>query len=549
MCVEVLFRREMAATKYDSFEKIWSGPKDKEYYGPDMTLGEVALIILRLYSDKVMQVFDPTGEELTGAQLLEQSRRLAHAFQRLKLQRGDVVGISAKNTTYLTEVVIAALLNGTPINPLHPDFDPETTAYMYEITKPKVIFCDLDNYQTLSAVKSSLKFKTEIILLTGTLPGVRNIQDLLADGCTGYDEKTLFACPHLSGDDTAFIITSSGVTGLPKGVTRLLNSAKIPQLFTSETVLFCISPLYWISCIFTLLASLVNGCRRIITNRPFSVEYFADLVERHQVTFVLTVPHQMALLAKNPRRQELAARMQSVQSFVCSGSKVPLTIWRQLYELLGADRFAVLYGLTEIGGISKNVGGPLGSEGKLLRNVQVRLVDAHGQSLGTNQTGEILVRLNLRWGGYYHNPQDTQVTVTPDGKWLLTGDHGYFDDEGCLHYQTRDTDVFKYNHFPIYPKQIEDVILNLPGVHEVAVFAIPDEVSTNLTACAVVRDQDELGGQLTEQDVKDIVEQHLSEAFHIRGGVFFVDNLPKTQNNKVQRRRIWPELQEATTHL
>jgi len=53
----------------------------------------------------------------------------------------------------------------------------------------------------------------------------------------------------------------------------------------------------------------------------------------------------------------------------------------------------------------------------------------------------------------------------------------------------------------------------------------------------------------SEGDVKAIVEQHLSEAYHIRGGVFFVDNLPKTQNNKIQRRRIWPELSEATTHL
>ncbi|XP_043066607.1 luciferin 4-monooxygenase [Drosophila bipectinata] len=543
----------MAATKYDSFEKIWSGPKDKEYYGPDMTLGEVALIILRLYSDKVMQVFDPTGEQLTGGQLLEQSRRLAHSFQRLKLQRGDVVGISARNTTYLTEVVIAALLNGTPINPLHPEFDSETTAYMYEVTKPKVIFCDLDNYETLKAVKSSLKFETELILLTGTIPGVRNVQDLLADDGTEYNERTLFACPNLSGDDTAFIITSSGVTGLPKGVTRshrsLLNSAKIPQLFTSETVLFCFSPLYWISCIFTMLASLVNGCRRIITNRPYSVEYFAELVERHQVSFVLTVPHQMAMLAKSPQRIELAARMQSVKSFVCSGSKVPVSIWRQLYELLGADRFAVLYGLSEVGGISKNVGGPLGCEGKLLRNIQVRLVDGQGHALGPNQTGEILVKLNFRWGGYYHNPQDTQTIVTPDGKWLLTGDHGYFDDDGCLHFQTRDTDVFKYNHFPIYPKQIEDVILHLSGVHEVAVFGIPDEVSTNLTACAVVREENQLGEKLTDRDVKAIVEQHLSEAFHIRGGVFFVDTLPKTQNQKIQRRRIWPELSEATTHL
>ncbi|XP_068143937.1 luciferin 4-monooxygenase [Drosophila tropicalis] len=543
----------MASTKYDSCEKIWSGPKDKEYYGPDMTLGEVALLILRLHSDKVMQVFDPTGESLTGGQLLEQSRRLANAFSSLKLHRGDVVGISATNTSYLTEVVIAALLNGTPINPLHPEFESETVAYMYEITKPKVIFCDLANFEILSNVKNSLKFKTELILLNGTLPGVRNVQDLLELGSSDYDEKTLFACPHLSGDDTAFIITSSGVTGLPKGVTRshrsLLNNTKIPQLFTTESVLFCFSPLYWISCIFTLLASLVNGCKRVITNRPFSVQYFAELVERHQVSFVLTVPHHMALLAKSREKKELALRLHSVKSFVCSGSKVPLNIWRQLYDLLGADRFAVLYGLTEVGGISKNIGGPLGSEGKLLRNIRVCILDDQGQRLGPNTTGRIHVHINQRWGGYYRNPQDTQTALTSDGHWLLTGDHGYFDEEGCIHFQTRDTDVFKFNHFPIYPKQIEDVILHLPGVHEVAVFGVPDDISTNLTACAVVRDSNEVGQQLTTQDVKAIVEDHLSEAYHIRGGVFFVDSLPKTTNKKVLRRNIYENLKEGITHL
>lgn len=120
---------DMTDTSYDSIEKIWSGPKSKEYYGPDMTLGEVALLILKLHADKVMQVFDPTGESLTGAQLYEQSRLLAHAFQQLKLHRGDVIGISATNTTYLTEVVIAALLNGMPINPLHPEFDKGTSLY------------------------------------------------------------------------------------------------------------------------------------------------------------------------------------------------------------------------------------------------------------------------------------------------------------------------------------------------------------------------------------------------------------------------------------
>ncbi|ALC41526.1 CG9993, partial [Drosophila busckii] len=539
----------MAATTYDSIEKIWSGPKDKEYYGPDMTLGEVALLILKLHADKVMQVFDPTGEQLTGAQLYEQSRRLAHAFQHLKLQRGDVVGISATNTTYLTEVVIAALLSGTPINPLHPEFDKETVAYMYELTKPKVIFCDVANYEILAAVKQSLKFKTELILLSGSLSAVRNIEDLLKLGEIDYDPKTLFACPHMSGDDTAFIISSSGVTGLPKGVTRshrsLLSNTKIPCLFGSQSVLFCYSPLYWISCIFTLLASLVNGCKRIITNRAYNVDYFVELLARHGVTFVLTVPHHMALLAKS-QRSDLQQQLQAVQSFVCSGSKLPLSIWRQLVDLLGSQRFQVLYGLSEVGGVSKNVGAPLGCEGKLLRNVQVRILSEQGEALGPNQTGHINIRLKLRWGGYYRQPLDTQAAVSSSeaGQWLLTGDHGYFDDAGNLHYQTRNSDVFRSNNFHICPKQIEDVILQLPGVHEVGVFALPDDISTNLTACAVVREANAAGAALTTDLISATVKQHLGEAFHLHGGVYFMHKLPKTTNNKIQRRRILAELKQ-----
>ncbi|KAH8372784.1 hypothetical protein KR009_004996, partial [Drosophila setifemur] len=524
----------MATTKYDGIEKIWSGPKDKEYYGPDMTLGEVALIILRLYSDKVMQVFDPTGEQLTGGQLLEQSRRLAHAFQRLKLQRGDVIGISAKNTNYLTEVVIAALLNGTPINPLHPEFDAETMAYMYEITKPKVIFCDLENIETLKAVKSSLKFKTELILLTGTLPGVRNIQDLLEDVAPC---SSRFACPHLSGDDTAFIITSSGVTGLPKGVTRshrsLLNNAKM------DSILLSFSPLYWISGTIILLASLLNGCRRIITNRPYSVEYLLQVVANHKVTFIFLASHQIALLSKHDSDLfELKAQLQSIRVLIGAGSKVCKAVSRRMYELIGNQRFIVGYGLSEMGGLSKNVGGPLGCEGKVMRNVELRVLDKLKMPLGINEVGIVYARLRYKWEGYYRNPEATRKALSSDGKWFRTGDIGYLDSEGYLYIQTRDTDVFKFNNFQIYPEQIEEFILRLPGVSEACVFGIPDKVATNLTACAVVRTKSLEGDSLRADQIKSIVERHLSGAYHIRGGVFFVDSLPKTSNDKLQRRKV-----------
>ncbi|XP_030388395.1 luciferin 4-monooxygenase [Scaptodrosophila lebanonensis] len=534
----------MADTRYDSVQKIWFGPKDKEYYGPDMTLGEVALLMFKLHADKVLQVDDSTGETLTGAQLFEQSRRLAHAFERLNLHRGDVVGISAKNTTYLTEVVVAALLSGTPINPLHPGFDEETVTYMYEITKPKIIFCDVENYETIKNVRSHLTFETEIILLSGSLSGVRNIQGLLQDGGNGYDPKTLFACPYMSGDDTAFIVSSSGVNGLPKGVARshrsMLNNTKMPQLFTADMVLFCFSPLYWITCIFTLLASVVNGCKRIITNRPNTVDNLLDIVSRHKVTFAFTVPHSMGALAKS-QRTDITEKLASLQALVCSGSKVPKAIWKRLHELVG-KRFVVLYGLSEIGGVSKNLDGTVGNEGKLLRNIQVRVLDEEGNPLGPNETGHVHVRLTYRWGGYYRNPQDTQATLTPDGQWLKTGDHGYFDSDGRLHFQTRETESFKYNNFSVCPKHVEDVILHLPGVHQVAVFGVPDEISTNLVACAVVRAKNAEGEKLTADAVKNIVAEHLSDSKHIRGGVYFVNELPKTINRKLQRWKILPEL-------
>ncbi|KAH8320391.1 hypothetical protein KR067_001853, partial [Drosophila pandora] len=541
---------QMAATKYDSFEKIWSGPKDKEYYGPDMTLGEVALIILRLYSDKVMQVFDPTGEQLTGGQLLEQSRRLAHSFQKLKLQRGDVVGISARNTTYLTEVVIAALLNGTPINPLHPEFDSETTAYMYEVTKPKVIFCDLDNYETLKAVKSSLKFETELILLTGTIPGVRNVQDLLADGYTECNERALYVpCPKLHGDHTAFIVCSSGTTGMPKGVTRshrsLLCNCKNPNTYTRDSILLSFSPLYWISGTIILLASLLNGCRRIITNRPYSVQYLLQLVANHKVTFIFLASHQITLLSKyNTDPMKLKAQLQSVRVLIGAGSKVCKAVSRRMYDLIGSQRFIVGYGLSEMGGLSKNVGGPLGSEGKVMRNVELRVLDKLKMPLGINEVGIVYARLRYKWEGYYRNPEATRKALSSDGMWFRTGDIGYLDSEGYLYIQTRDTDVFKFNNFQIYPEQIEEFILQLPGVSEACVFGVPDDVSTNLTACAVVRTKSLEGERLQADHIRDVVERHLSCAYHIRGGVFFVDSLPKTSNDKLQRRKVWGLIQK-----
>lgn len=121
-----MFGNASCEVHYDAATRTWLGPRGKEFYGPEMTLGEVTMRVLNLNADKVLQQCDITGVELTGAQLARQGLIIEQAFKRLGLQCGDVVGISASNTTYLTGVTIAAMLCGTPINPLHPDFDQGT---------------------------------------------------------------------------------------------------------------------------------------------------------------------------------------------------------------------------------------------------------------------------------------------------------------------------------------------------------------------------------------------------------------------------------------
>ncbi|XP_017868727.1 PREDICTED: luciferin 4-monooxygenase [Drosophila arizonae] len=527
---------------YDAATRTWLGPRGKEFYGPEMTLGEVTMRVLNLNADKILQHCDITNVQLTGRQLAQQGLTIERAFRQMGLQVGDVIGIAANNTTYLTGVTIAAMLCGTPINPLHPDFDQETVKYMFDITEPKLIFCDVENYKIIKAVNENLAKPAKIYLVNGKIEGVSDVWDLLKED-ESIAPAAYVPCPTLNGDHTAFIVCSSGTTGMPKGVTRshrsLICNCKNPNTYTRDTVVLSFSPLYWISGTYMLLANLLNGCKRIITHRPYTVEYLLEIVQRHQVTFLFLASHQIALLSKcQIDVSKIRAKLESVKVLIGAGSKVCKAVSQRMYDLIGNMRFVVGYGLSEMGGISKNLGGPLGSEGKVMRNVELRVLDKLRMPLGINEVGIIYGHLRYKWAGYYRNPEATKRALSPDGQWLRTGDIGYLDSEGYLYILTRDTDVFKYNNFQIYPEQIEEFILRLPGVSEACVFGVPDEVSTNLTACAVVRTDDEEGRKLTADQVRNIVERYLSSAYHIRGGIFFVDSLPKTSNDKLQRRKV-----------
>uniref|UniRef100_A0A1I8QCK5 AMP-dependent synthetase/ligase domain-containing protein n=1 Tax=Stomoxys calcitrans TaxID=35570 RepID=A0A1I8QCK5_STOCA len=538
---------KLTGTSYNANEKIWSGPITKNLYSGDMTVGEAIVIQLLKTPNKVIQIVDSTGETLTAQEFVEHSMTLAKSMLELGIKCKNVVGYYARHSIHLATVILASCLCGTPVSGLYAEFDKDTIINIYGKTRPSIIFCDKFNFEKAHHANAQLNLNAKLVLMTGSLEGVATINDLLT---TKHQSMRLseFPCTNLKSSDTAVILCSSGTTGSPKGSMgshETLLHSNCYATATIDSVLLSFSTMYWASGLLNLFSSLLNSTLRIVPDKPYSPEYFLYLVKRYQVTHVFVNCTQMAELVLKFSKEELKEGFESIDTILCGGSKVPQTIQEKCLDAFSTDKlrpgFCIGYGMSEIVGIlSYNGGYPHEfkpqTEGKLWTNRQVCIVDENYQRLGPNETGELMVYNSHTWLGYYNDPATTAKVM--DGQWLHTGDMGYFDDSGFLHLMGRNKDMFKWKGFQICPQPIEDVLLRLTGVAEVCVFPKPDLVAGNLASCAIVRTKDNAGEALTADMVHAFLNSNLDSFFGMKGGVNFVESIPKTSTGKMQRNQV-----------
>uniref|UniRef100_T1GC76 AMP-dependent synthetase/ligase domain-containing protein n=1 Tax=Megaselia scalaris TaxID=36166 RepID=T1GC76_MEGSC len=277
----------------------------------------------------------------------------------------------------------------------------------------------------------------------------------------------------------------------------------------------------------------MNGSKRVITNKPFSDDLFIDLIEKQKVSFIVGPPSQMALLVQNVRATK--ADLSSLKQYFVGGSAVPFTVLQKCRKLLPNCRIEVGYGMTEICNAC-SIGVPAGpnANGFLNENCSIKIIDDNGNNLGIGETGEIFIKTTYKWNGYYGNKEATNDTLDSEG-WIKSGDLGYIDYEGNLFIVDRKKDILKYKNFHYFPTEIELVILELPDVVEVCVCGLPDLVMTDLPAAAIIK---KAGSTLSENDVIGHVAKRMADFKHLRGGVYFVEELPKTASGKNVRKKV-----------
>jgi malonyl-CoA/methylmalonyl-CoA synthetase len=448
---------------------------------------------------------------LTRGDLEQASRRVAGRLHRAGLAVGDRVLCSAATSMELVVTYMAALRLGLLVVPANTAYLEREIAHVVGDAEPRAAIVDdpeRGEWARKAAGGDLLVVGPDADLPDGDPPEL----DLARRG------------------DPALICYTSGTTGAPKGAVlrhgNLLASAEALRLawrWTQDDRLVLALPLFHIHGLGVgLHGTLLAGASAVLLPR-FDVDPVLDAAREHRATLFFGVPTMYARLAGSPRVGELAA----LRLLVSGSAALPPTVFQRLEEGTG-QRVLERYGMTET---IMNVSNPHdgerrpGTVGLPLPGVELRLADGDG---------EVLLRGPNVFDGYWRNQEATAEAFDADG-WFRTGDLGSLDERGYLRIEGRSKELIITGGYNVHPREVEELLLEHPGVAEVAVVGTPsEEWGEVVTAFVVPADP---GDPPEEGELLGFTAERLA-SFKRPRLVRYVESLPRNALGKVQKHQL-----------
>ncbi|KAJ6644317.1 4-coumarate-CoA ligase 1, partial [Pseudolycoriella hygida] len=480
---------------------LWSGYDLPLLFNPRISLGQVLKKFMKVHGSTTAQICDDSGEKMSYNDMWLKTVRAAQNLQKLGYRKGDVFGFSGIHR-HLAPVIYAAFSLGCPVNTLSPGFGKADLIYLLNITKPKLMFCTDERYELVAECLKELGNDARIFTFGGGVNGSDSVEYLFAQ--TGQ-EHTFLPVP-VEANDIAAILTSSGTTGLAKGVA--LSHSSIAEKCNDVghinlgDIHYCPGSFYWISGLYISVLSVIHGATAVTTNKKFSAELQLRLVEQYKVTFLMNSPQYLVMMLKNEAIK--TTDLSSVKCYFVGGNRVPAGAPAEINKYLPNGRMYTGYGLTEISFIlTSTFDEPIESDssGKVVHGSEVKIIDDNGARCGVGVNGEICIKNRHQFLFYYGNEKATAETIDNEG-FVLTGDVGHFDADGYLYIVDRLKDVLKFYLSKVYPSEIESFLINLPDIESVCVVGIPHQTFGDLPGAAVVR---KTNSRITEEDIQEMV--------------------------------------------
>jgi long-chain acyl-CoA synthetase len=371
------------------------------------------------------------------------------------------------------------------------------------------------------------------------------VMDRVVDGAGLYDEwlpaqpTTRFTASKRA-TDLAFISYTSGSTGVPKGVllthgaiawaTRNLRRA---LLYGPDERCLLAVPMFHANGMFAGLFSMLECGGSVVILHDVNPAEMIRTIERERCTYTTGVPAMYKMMLREEALLA-ASDCSSLRFVICGSSEVPEDLLEEFSRRLAPMLEA--YGLTECGFVCNNPRWGIrkqGTTGLPYPDVELRIVDPEDGDVGPGQLGELLVRSPGNLAGYHNLPEITVERLLPDG-WFRTRDIVRADEQGYVEIVGRIDDRISCAGETIYPKEVENVLMEHPDIIDVAVVPMPDAIKGEVPVAFVVTRQPDL---LSELRAKQFFLDRGAPDMHPRR-VFFLDEMPLTPAKKVDRAAL-----------
>lgn len=481
--------------------------------------------------DSAYLVAPETGLTLTYSQLQRDSIQLAAFLRNHQLIQGDKIALMLHNGYQTARLLVGVMYAGYMVTPLNLLAQASQLSYVLEHSDSKLVFTSEALAPRVREALTKVKRNIEVVVID-------------PDASSIFDAQNEVALPQVGEDDDALLMYTSGTTGKPKGCVLSNRSVVAGGEFTSSAHqlsaldrVLCAMPLYHINGqIVTTVAPLVHGGSVVMPHR-FSASDYWELVAKHQCTWINVVPTIIAYLlnGEDPRAHGLdISRVK-----FCRSASAPLPPEQhRAFEAKFAIGIIETFGMTETNApCFTNPHDPakrkIGSPGQAYGNAAKVIDPQTGNDLPPNAPGELMIRGDNVMKGYYKDPDNTAITLMPDG-WMHTGDLGYIDDDGFVFVTGRIKELIIKGGENIAPREIDEALLKHPAVLEAAAVGIPDtNYGQEIMACVVLKP----GAHCTPDELHAFTLEELGK-YKMPKIIKFVTDLPKGPSGKVQRLKL-----------
>ncbi|MFD1588642.1 class I adenylate-forming enzyme family protein [Halorientalis brevis] len=532
------------------------------YHGePLRHMGDLLSMAASRYEDD--PAFVSFGQAQTYGEMDTQANKVANVLVDHGVEPGDRVGLFVPNTSQFPEAYFGAIRAGAVPVPLNLRMDPETLVYVVQ------------NAEADHIIGSPLLADEVQRLAEAAEVGTLLLSGVSGDGVVNYSHAVEDASPEFDRvdrayDDVAAQLYTSGTTGNPKGVllthenllTTIEAFDKGGFAIDAEDSMLLVLPLFHIYGLNAIMGTcMYNGSTMYLQPRP-EPEPMLRAIDDNDITTFAGVPAMYTMMFREYRENPDEYDLSSLEDVTCAAAPLPDEVRRTIEDRWGVP-MTEGWGMTETAPAgtaepSRGVRKEAGCIGPALDGIDIKLVDPDTREtkVSTDQlrprvdddidfddedavTGEMAIRGPNVFEGYFKLPEKT-ASVFDDEGYFYTEDIARVDEDGYFWMVDRADDMIIAGGENIYPAEVEDALYEHPNVAEAAVVAAPHEVKGEAPVAFVVVED---GSDVTEEELRTFSLDHVATYAHPRR-IFFVDELPRSATQKVQRYKLEEEVEE-----